>query len=82
MNFILIFQILKERGTDGIPPIFMSHGKVDDLVDFEWGKTTHSVLRGLNINIEFREYEDLGHELSPAQLKDVKQWITPKIPLL
>ncbi len=75
-------QVLRERGTDGIPPIFMSHGKIDDLVDFEWAKSTHSTLRSLNVNAEFREYEDIDHQLSALQLKDLKKWIETKIPLL
>lgn len=52
-------------------PLFLSHGVEDDKVPVELGREAVSCLKRLGVNIEWREYDGLGHWYSGTMLFDL-----------
>lgn len=57
-----------------MPPVFMAHGTVDNVVPFEGGRQSASVLRDLGYDVEWHEYP-MGHGVSPAEIADIRAWL-------
>jgi lysophospholipase-2 len=60
-------------------PLWQGHGKDDTVVNFRFGKQSHEEMKKLGMNVEFHEYDGMGHEANPQELKDLGKWITDKI---
>lgn len=56
-------------------PVLMMHGKCDSLVRHEWGKFTATGLSLMDINVQFKDFEHLGHEIGEEQLEDLIHWM-------
>ncbi|KAF2751822.1 phospholipase/carboxylesterase family protein-like protein [Sporormia fimetaria CBS 119925] len=56
-------------------PVFMGHGREDEKVPCDIGKMAADFLRGLSVNVEWREYDGLGHWYSEDMLSDVVSFL-------
>jgi len=56
-------------------PVFMGHGRDDDKVPCEIGKLAADFLGGMDVNVEWQEYDDLGHWYSTYMLRDVVRFL-------
>jgi predicted esterase len=56
-------------------PVFMGHGTQDEKVPFQNGKLAAEFLKGIDVHVEWREYEGLGHCYSDDMLRDVVQFL-------
>lgn len=58
-------------------PIFMAHGRFDDVVFPEWGQKSHQKLLEWGYEPEFREYA-MDHSIVLEELNDISEWILSK----
>jgi len=62
-------------------PIFVAHGRYDQMVSEETAHSAKSFLEGHGYSPEFHIY-DMGHEISPDVLNDLTLWIAEVLPPL
>ena len=58
--------------------IFLAHGTEDEKVNVELGRQARDCLRLLGANVEWKEYEGLGHWYSGQMLGDLVEFLTEK----
>ncbi|KAJ4369224.1 hypothetical protein N0V83_006309 [Neocucurbitaria cava] len=56
-------------------PVFMGHGTEDEKVPIEIGRLAADFLDIIGVNIEWKEYEGLGHWYSSDMLRDVVRFL-------
>jgi phospholipase/carboxylesterase len=61
--------------TTPMPPILITHGKQDLVVPLSEAHRTRNQLAEAGATVEYHEYEDMGHEISPAVLKVTQHFI-------
>ena len=59
------------------PPIFICHGEEDDVVKKEWGFKAYNDLKHQGFDVKWRSYVHLGHSVSPMELNDISNFLTP-----
>ncbi|RIA82828.1 Phospholipase/carboxylesterase/thioesterase, partial [Glomus cerebriforme] len=60
-SFIPYPKVLKETETNKQIPIFMGHGKEDELVPYEVAQRSALILCQKGYHIEFKDYSKIGH---------------------
>lgn len=58
----------------GRPPVFIGHGRDDDLVSLALAEQARQTLAGLGHTVQFEVYPT-GHGVAEDELSDVKAWI-------
>lgn len=58
------------RGT----PIFLAHGRHDDVVPFARAAASRDALQALGCEVEWREYP-IGHTVSLEEVRDLEGWL-------
>ena len=61
------------------PRLWMAHGAADDFVRPEWGEATATRLRGYGLEVTWRSYAQMRHELRQDELDDLSEWLSPLI---
>ncbi|VAW54649.1 Phospholipase/carboxylesterase family protein [hydrothermal vent metagenome] len=56
-------------------PIFMAHGRQDDVVAYEYGKQSMTQLESLEMEVHWHEY-DMGHSVCLEEIQHIRQWLT------
>ena len=56
-------------------PVFMMHGMNDSLIPIDWGRKTASNLILREVDVQFKEYQGLDHELGTDELVALLHWI-------
>lgn len=64
-----------------LPPVFMSHGAVDGLIDYEWGAETRDGLRAAGVDVSWLLEQGVAHEPGPQSLDALRDWILKTIPV-
>lgn len=64
---------ISETASD--TPIFMAHGRQDDVVSYEYGKQSMEQLESHNIEVHWYEY-DMGHAVCLEEIAHIRQWLT------
>lgn len=54
--------------------LFISHGKLDQALPYEWGEANYEYFKGLGANVTFNTYEG-GHTVSSQNIRDYKKWL-------
>jgi len=72
-----IATMLTEKGKK--VPIFMGHGKRDQVVRYEWGMESKELLDQMGLEVTWRAYDDLQHSATPAEISDVEQWMEQRL---
>ncbi|KAF2276158.1 alpha/beta-hydrolase [Westerdykella ornata] len=57
-------------------PVFMGHGTEDEKVPCETGRLAAEFLSGIGVNVQWNEYEELGHWYSENMLRDVVTFLS------
>lgn len=57
---------------------FISHGTVDQILPFEWGKKAPEFLNSLKIKNCFKSYA-VGHGVAPQNFFDLKKWLQERL---
>ena len=56
-------------------PIFMGHGRQDDVVAYLYGKQCVEQLEAQNLEVHWHEYE-MGHAVCLEEIDHIRQWLT------
>lgn len=56
-------------------PVFMAHGTHDEVVAFQYGKQSRTVLQANNFIVDWHEY-NMGHSVCMEEISDIRQWLT------
>lgn len=65
--------------TERIQPIFIAHGRYDQMIGEATAQAAKSYLEGAGYSPEFHIY-NMGHEISEEVLADLVPWITTVLP--
>ncbi len=55
-------------------PVFMAHGRQDDVLAYEIGRRSRDKLLGHDIKVEWHAY-DMAHSVSMPEIADIRSWI-------
>ncbi|RKU40548.1 hypothetical protein DL546_002638 [Coniochaeta pulveracea] len=61
-------------------PIFMAHGNVDQVVNFNMGKLSYDFLKEKGYNASFRVYEGMGHSACLEELDEIEDFLRQRLP--
>ncbi|XP_058790137.1 lysophospholipase-like protein 1 [Phymastichus coffea] len=75
-----VYESLKNDKFSALPELLQFHGTTDNIVPFEWGKTTFDSLQSVGIKGKFMTLEGAEHELVQKELKFVKDWLLQLLP--
>jgi len=64
----------ERHGTNQDIPIFMGHGKFDDLISIDRARQSRDLLKGMNYNIEWHEYP-MPHSVCAEEIRDIAQFL-------
>jgi len=56
-------------------PVFMAHGRQDNVVAYDYGKQSMEQLEALNIEVHWHEY-DMEHSVCIEEIQHIRQWLT------
>jgi len=56
-------------------PIFMAHGRQDEVVAFEYGRQSMERLEAKDIEVLWHEY-DMGHAVCLEEINHIRHWLT------
>ena len=56
-------------------PVFMAHGRQDEVVAYEHGLRSKELLDENNIDVHWHEY-DMGHAVCGEEISHIRQWLT------
>jgi predicted esterase len=56
-------------------PVFMGHGTTDEKVPCQNGRVAAKFLKEIDVDVEWNEYEELGHWYSEDMLRDVVRFL-------
>lgn len=79
-TYLALPDTLEEEISDHITeiPIFMAHGRQDDVVDYEYGKQCLEQLESYDIEVQWNEY-DMGHAVCLEEIQHIRQWLTEQL---
>lgn len=68
-------KLAAERNADATDmPIFMAHGRFDQVLPISWGAQSRDALASLGYQVEWHEYP-MEHSSSPEELSDMAIWL-------
>ena len=56
-------------------PVFMAHGRQDEVVAYEYGKQGMEQLEAHDIDVHWYEY-DMGHSVCREEINHIHQWLS------
>jgi phospholipase/carboxylesterase len=59
-------------------PVFMAHGRQDNIVPFTLGTTSRDTLLAMGYNVEWHDYT-MMHSVCEEELHDIETWLTQKL---
>lgn len=60
--------------SQNITPIFMGHGKEDDIVPYRLGEESEVVLKKAGYPLTFKSYP-IAHQVSSEEINDIRTWL-------
>jgi phospholipase/carboxylesterase len=76
-TYVPLADTLADEKSDNATksPVFMAHGRQDDIVAFHYGKHSMTLLRENNFVVDWHEY-DMGHSVCMEEIRHIRQWLT------
>ena len=62
------------------PPLFQTHGELDELVLPEWGRATCNELKQRGVAVDFHTFSNLYHEFNRKTLHLLETWVLKLLP--
>ena len=59
-------------------PVFMAHGRQDDVVNIEYGKQGLERLEANTIEVQWNDY-DMGHAVCAEEIQHISQWLSQQL---
>lgn len=63
-------------------PVFLGHGTEDDKAEYEHGSQAAALLEMMDVEVDFRTYQGLGHWYSPEMLEHIVSFMATKLDVL
>jgi phospholipase/carboxylesterase len=60
-------------------PFLVAHGTADAVVPVAHGRASRELLGGLRVDLTYREYPGMAHEINAACLGDLQSWVRGRI---
>ncbi|MEN9934267.1 MAG: hypothetical protein RLZZ387_846 [Chloroflexota bacterium] len=57
----------------------VTHGTADAVVDVEHGRATRALLETLPVELTYREYRGMAHEINAESLRDLQGWVKDRL---
>jgi phospholipase/carboxylesterase len=57
-------------------PLFMAHGRHDDLIPLARARRAHDILADLGYRVEWHDYP-MPHSVCPEEIADISAWLSP-----
>jgi phospholipase/carboxylesterase len=57
-----------------VTPVFMAHGRMDNVVTIEFGRQAREQLEQQGYSIEWRDYP-IGHSVCADEIADIRRWL-------
>jgi len=75
-TYLPLPETLADEKTDQATetPVFMAHGRQDNVVAFEHGKQSMELLQANNFKVHWHEY-NMGHSVCPEEIRHIRQWL-------
>lgn len=71
----LAAETAAERSSANLKtPIFLAHGRQDEMVVHERGRASRDQLKALGHTVEWHEY-DMGHSVCMEEIRDLEAWL-------
>ncbi len=64
---------ISETATE--TPVFMAHGRQDNVVAYDYGKQSMEQLESFDIEVHWHEY-DMEHSVCIEEIQHIRQWLT------
>ena len=76
-TYLALPDQLGDEISDSAPeiPVFMAHGRQDDVVAYKYGKQSMEQLDSNSIEVQWHEY-DMGHAVCMEEIHHIRQWLT------
>lgn len=83
LSSFLIESSIIFKGSELTPsiPLLMMHGTKDALIKYSWGEATGANLAMMGVDVQFRKFENLDHELRSDELSNLMYWMLDLIHL-
>ena len=59
-----------------VPPLLYWHGTVDAMIKLEWAEASVPRLQGAKVDVSWRTWPGLGHDMRSDELAALHQWLT------
>ncbi|HSW15148.1 MAG TPA: carboxylesterase [Solimonas sp.] len=59
-------------------PVFMAHGRFDNIVPHDWGKTSAQGLQALGYPVEWHDYP-MQHQVCEEEIEQLGRWLTQRL---
>lgn len=56
-------------------PVFMAHGRQDEVIKYEYGRQSMEQLEAHNMEVHWHEY-DMEHAVCPDEISHIRQWLS------
>jgi len=66
--------------ANGATPVLFCHGDADEVVRHEFGVLSADALKAAGVPVTFKTYRGMGHSACPAELGDVADFLTERLP--
>ena len=75
-TYLALPDQLDDEISDSAPevPVFMAHGRQDDVVAYDYGKKSMEQLESNSIEVQWHEY-DMGHAVCMEEIQHIRQWL-------
>ena len=60
-------------------PTFVCHGTADPMIPVDLARESRERLQQRGVDLTYREYEEMQHEVRPEALRDLVQWLEGKV---
>lgn len=60
--------------ANALTPIFMAHGRHDNIVPLARGADSRDALRALGYDVDWHEYP-MAHSVCPEEIRDINRWL-------
>ena len=79
-TYLALPQDLDDEINESIreTPVFMAHGRDDDVIAYEYGKQSMERLEGHEVEILWHEY-DMGHSVCLEEISHIRQWLMDQL---
>ena len=76
-TYLALPETLEDEISDSAieTPIFMGHGRQDDVVAYQYGKQSMEQLEANDLEVHWHEY-DMSHSICVEEIHHIRQWLT------